>query len=29
MATILETRDYLVKHLYDNWTDTAVAWPNE
>ncbi len=29
MATILETRDYLIKHLYDNWTDTAVAWPNK
>ena len=29
MATILETRDYLIEHLYNNWTDTEVAWPNK
>jgi len=29
MATILETRDYLIEHLYNNWIDTDVAWPNK
>ena len=29
MANILETRDLLITHLYNNWIATDIAWPNK